>query len=197
LVKKLDNAKDYAKGAKLYKGTTEVDPGYYEVEALGNTQARLTLGASFFLGSFQGSYTIQSETARNASKAITFTVINPVSVKLAATDGGTAVANGYDAASPLSVNAGDPLYFVGASPGDATAVSDFSKAIVVSGRGGLSTIEVVGGGTAPAIGDVVKRSGAAGTPYHIDTGALTSGSTYKLTLLATGFNNQVFYISVL
>jgi hypothetical protein len=186
-IKGLDKAKAFESGAKLFKGTTEVTSGY-TVKAFGNAQAKLTLDASFFTGSYQGSYTLSSEDSRNYSKPITFTVAD---ISLSKSEGGTAETTGYSASSPLSAAQTDKLYFVST----VTAVNDFAKTITVSGRGTPSTIEVVGGGAAPAITTVLKRTGAADTPYSIDVSALAVGVTYKLTLKASGFNDQIFYIS--
>jgi hypothetical protein len=193
----LDNASAYVAGAKLTKGGTDVAGSLYSIEAVGRNKAKLTLRAGFFTGSYQGSYSLAYETAVNVSKPVSFTVINSVAVKLSLTSGGPQTPNGYDQATPLTVSkaSGQQIHFVG---GDGT--SDFAATLVTSGRSGFSTIQDVSTSPNPAavaVGTAVTRD-AAGQPYRIDIGStmFEAGKTYKLTLIASGFNNQVYYISV-
>ncbi|MDR1043270.1 MAG: Ig-like domain-containing protein [Clostridiales Family XIII bacterium] len=197
-IKGLDNASAYVAGAKLTKGGTDVSGSLYSIEAVGRNKARLTLSAGFFTGSYQGSYSLAYETAVNVSKPLSFTVVNSVSVKLSLTSGGTPTANGYAEATPLSVaKAGSPLiHFVGA---DGTA--DFAKSLLTTGRSGYSIIEnLTTASASEIIGDAVTRAVSTDStlPYRIDISSakFVAGNTYKLTLRATGFLDQVYYISV-
>jgi hypothetical protein len=193
----LDNANIYVAGAKLLKGTAEVDRNLYTLVSTGRNSALFTLKTGFFTGSYQGNYSISYETAVNASKPVTFSVVNPVSVKLSTTVGGPATADGYLETSPLSVakSGTNKVYFVGD-----TGVSDFASTITLGARGGSTIQNITDSAAAVALDTTaLKRTGADDSPYYIDVSSsaqFQSGKLYKLTLLAPGFNNQIFFISV-
>jgi uncharacterized protein YjdB len=192
----LDNAAEYVADAKLTKGSAVISSNY-TLTAAGANGATLTLQPGFFTGSYQGAYSLTYETDAVVSKPLAFTVVNPVSVKLSLTSGGSELSTGYAQATPLSVTkaSGQQIYFVGGA-----GTSDFAGTLVTSGRSGFSTIQDVSTTPNPAavaIGTAVTRT-AADQPYRIDIGSdmFEAGKTYKLTLIAPGFNDQVYYISV-
>jgi hypothetical protein len=202
----LDNANVYASGAILKRGDTVISPNLYNVVANGSTRARLSLLQGLFRGTYQGSYTLSYETANNGSKPITFTVVNPVGVKLSKSDGGAATASSIS--QPLEISTDSAIYFVSDGAIDDAVVADFARTIVTSGRGGYSTIQEVTttgaavgpSGTIDAFKRIVDKDESS--PYYIDLSssktlaAGTVGKIYKLTIIAPGFNNQIYYIKI-
>jgi hypothetical protein len=205
-IKRIDNASAFAAGAKIYKGGTEVDASKYSIVATGRSTAKLTMNqnANFFNGAYQGSYTLACEDDAKVSKSLTFTVVNPAAIKLALTPAGVDEKTGYSAATPMAITkAGSPkLYFVGTNSAETEVADYFASTLVTAGGRGVSvfsTIENTTDGTAAAaVGTALVRTAGNTSPYCIDIGsaAFAIGKTYKLTLIAPGFNNQVFYIEV-
>jgi hypothetical protein len=193
-IKGLSNAGVYTSGAKLFKGATEIPASLYTLSANGTSRTKLTLKAALFTGSYQGAYSLQYENAFNVSKPLTFSVINPVGIKLTLSDGGATESDGYEEVSPLVVSESSGQQSVWLSGSD-----DFAKTLVTSGRSGFSTIQTIAPapGASAAVGAALARADAS-SPYCIDIAgsAFAAGNTYKLTLIAPGFNTQTFYIQI-
>ncbi|MDR1962062.1 MAG: hypothetical protein LBQ16_07250, partial [Gracilibacteraceae bacterium] len=161
-----------ASGGLLLKGTAEVDASAYALNLVGGGgEIEIELLAPFFTGAFQGSYTVKINSA-TVYQMPSFTV-NRV-IERPALAGSEATED-----DPLAVLVTD----------GAIAIDDegFAKALVTSGRSGLSSIAIAeGGGTAPAITAVLTRPDTS-SAYQINPSALEAGKTYKLTLLATNY----------
>jgi uncharacterized repeat protein (TIGR02543 family) len=128
----------------------------------------LNLSKDLFAGNYWGTYTLRYETETTISKPLTFTLINAAPIA-------TLVAKG----SKISLSN-----------------SDFASTIVTTGRGGYSTISK-DGTTPAAIGDAIAKDGDSSV-YYINTASeqFVVGSTYKLVLVAPGFNNQTYVIKI-
>ncbi|MHB9291609.1 hypothetical protein Holit_00687 [Hollandina sp. SP2] len=169
-----------ANGGKLLKGTADVPAANYELDGEEEEgEIAIKLKDAFFTGAFQGSYSFSINSDTAIYKSITFAVnriIPRPTLQQSAGTGSTADS----AASAIEVTTGGGnIVFDN---------EDFAKAIVASGRG-ASTIAIESGtGTAPAIGTVLA-AGANGV-YAIKVSALTSGTTYKLTLQASNFAKE-------
>jgi hypothetical protein len=166
---------DFASGGgKLMKGTAEVPANAYALSLVGGGgELQIELLAPFFGAGFQGAYTA-SINAATIYQMPSFTVYRAVNRPDLTYDSSSYSAT---ADSPLSVDLG----------GGTIGFSDsaYAAAITASGRGSVSSISVVSGdGAAPAIGDVLKRSGNNTSPYIIDPSALTPGTVYKLSIVA-------------
>jgi hypothetical protein len=176
-----------ATGYKIYKGTVEIDADNYTITHSGNT-ATVTLGSAFLDGLYWGNYTISREATEDyAYKALSFTLVNSVAVKLGLNQSGNDWTECYTSETAIEVSADvGALYF---------SDTDFASAININARGG-STIKV-GDAAAAAIGAAVTR-GSNDDPYYIDLTAaiFEAGKTYTLTIIATGFKTHTFYITI-
>ncbi|MDR3114323.1 MAG: hypothetical protein LBU25_02250, partial [Treponema sp.] len=163
-----------AKGGVIQKGGANIAVAAYTLAPEGEGEIEITLTDAFFAGSFQGAYTLKINSDTTVHPTVSFTVNRIISrPKLKQGTAGTAVdADSTTNAIEVTVAGGDITF----------EEADFAAAIVLtSGRTG-STIEIESGsGTAPTIGTVLV---AANGVYAIKAGVLTSGITYKLTLLA-------------
>jgi hypothetical protein len=194
----VEDAASYIAGAALTKGAAgvEVASNLYTLTDAGAGSVTLTLQPGLLTGSWWDSYSLTSETAAVGSKALSFSLINPVVVDLVtdATGGTSAISGGSAYNAPYTVSSPAPLYF---------SDTNFAAAVNTAARGG-STIQQVDAGTGETIGAAVAAGSAlafdAGSsgPYHINTGSalFESGKTYRVTVVATGFNSQVFYLAI-
>jgi hypothetical protein len=185
------NAVAYAAGVKLFKGKAEIGRTNFVASANSGT-VDVTLQPSIFVGSYQGAYTLKYKTDVDESKPLGFTLVNPVAVKLKINSNGVETREGYTSASALSISKSDDLYFLN---------DDFASTLVVAGRAGFSTYKVLdadGAGTAIGATAVRSVSDDDTSPYCIDiaNAAFVAGNTYALTMIAPGFQNQIYYITI-
>jgi hypothetical protein len=174
--------------AALLKGTQAVSGSQYQLTKEGQA-VKVTLNASLLTGAFQGSYTLRlvPDTATVTSKALTFTLVKAISRPQLSVNG----TGAYEAteAAPVTAAKGDKLYF---------SHDDFASSVIVSGRSGFSTIKLASAdGAGTAVGDALART-EAGQPYYIDLGSdqFEPGNTYILTIYATAFEPQTYYVTV-
>jgi hypothetical protein len=189
-----------ANGGKLLKGTAEVSPAAYLLHPTSDGgEVEIELLASFFTGSFQGSYTasITPSDGTTIYQMPSFTVNAAAPLKPGISTTGSNYEVAADTATALTVNQGDIITF---------DEQGFAAAIVTSGRS-VSTIALEpaeNGVPLPAVTDVIKRSGGNTSPYIIDTTKLPKGKTYKITILTTNYayldgtfkTNPVYYVKV-
>ncbi|MDR0433996.1 MAG: cell wall-binding repeat-containing protein, partial [Gracilibacteraceae bacterium] len=163
-----------ANGAKLLKGSAEVPDAAYNLNlAGGGGEVEIELLQPFFDPGFQGAYTV-SINSDTIYQMPSFTVYKVINQRPQLTYNGQNYA-AVSADAPLITEVGGLT--VGFSD------SDYAAAITVGTRGGSSITVESGSGSAPAIGDALKRSGG-NSPYVIEPSALTAGTVYKLSLVA-------------
>ncbi|MDR3037644.1 MAG: hypothetical protein LBU31_04470 [Coriobacteriales bacterium] len=172
--------------AKITKGSganaVDVDPSLYSIEkGATNGEAELSFSPAFFTSpTVNGNYVISLVPADASTwyKTYGFTVNLLVDRPTLAVDGSGAFA-GLEV-SPVTAVPGALLTF---------SSETYAKAVSVSARGGSTITDMTpqGATTTPAIAEVLKLSGAAGSAYQIDTTALALGHTYCLNVITSGF----------
>jgi hypothetical protein len=166
--------------ARITKGGVALDSSLYSLDVDGSEVAATFSDAFFTSPTVGGAYVITVIPTDTSTwyKTFSFTVNLLV-------DRPTLAINGIGAfaateASPVTAALGKTLTFSNEA---------YAKAISVSARGGSTITDVtpIGATTAPAIGSVLKLSGATGSAYTIDTTDLTLGHTYRLNIITSGF----------
>jgi hypothetical protein len=184
-----------ANGGKLVKGTADVPAANYDLEyEEEDGEIAITLKDGFFSGAFQGSYSI-SITSATVYSAPSFAVNRIIArPKLKQGTGTESEAATSDTALSVTQNGGTITI----------DNEDFAKAVTVGGRS-PSSIAIESGGsqdeTAPAIGTVLEATNGV---YAIKASALTSGRTYRLSIVTSNFVKEdrtnisptVYYIKV-
>jgi hypothetical protein len=169
-----------AADAEITKGGVAIDSSLYSI-SLDGLEVVVSFEPEFFTSSsLPGSYAISLIPATDSThyKTYSFTVNSLIErPTLIMTDAEPYVATDVE---PAAVPQGSLLSFSNEA---------YAKAVVLSGRS-VSTITDVtpeGATAAPAIGAVLRLSGAAGSAYQIDTTALTVGHLYRVNVLTTGY----------
>jgi hypothetical protein len=161
---------DFAKnGGILSKGTAVSKETYDLVYEEEDGEVAIKLKDDFFTGSFQGTYSFNI-TSDTQYKAITFAVNRIVDALPQLTQGNTTSANGA-----ISVTTGGGKIEIDNE--------EFAKALVTTGNPAFAS------SISPAATGAIKRDDAT-SPYYIEASALTAGTTYTLTLRASGFANS-------
>jgi hypothetical protein len=189
---------DFAtKGGVIQKGGVDITSATYGLALEGESEIEIELKDAFFTGAFQGSYTLKVPSTIPPDTTVTFAV-NRIITRPTLQQGEGAATAADTAANAISVTTGGGDIIINNE--------DFAKSVVTAGRSVSSIVTEPSGGTTPAIGTVLVATDGV---YAIKASALTSGTTYKLTIVTANFvkekdsgggydplNSVVYYIKV-
>jgi hypothetical protein len=180
-------------GGVIQKGGT--DAAGYTLALEGEGEIAITLNNAFFDGAFQGAYTLRINADPGVNHPTTSFTVNRIIDRPTlqqGTEGTPSSANTVADAIEVTTGGGDIAF----------SDTDFAKAIIMAGRTFSSITIESGTGAAPAITAALVP--ADDDVYAIKASALTSGVTYKLTILTSNFvtasratiSPTVYYIKV-
>jgi hypothetical protein len=185
---------DFAsKGGVIQKGGA--DAAGYTLALEGEGEIAITLNNAFFDGAFQGAYTLRINADPGVNHPTTSFTVNRIIDRPTlqqGTEGTPSSADTAVGAIEVTTGGGDIAF----------SDTDFAKAIIMAGRTFSSITIESGTGAAPAI--TAALVAATDGVYAIKASVLTSGVTYKLTILTSNFVNAsratisptVYYIKV-